>query len=407
MHPGHAAEPPPLKILYHHRTASKDGQAVHIDSLIAALRRAGHRVQVVGPTAYGKADFGGQSRGVARLRRLLPGAAYELLELGYNLPALWRLWRAGRQRPHLIYERYNLFMLAGAVFARLRRIPLFLEVNAPLAAERAAFGGLAFPRFAAWLERQTWCAADRVLPVSDVLAAMAREAGVAAERIVVIPNGIDEGAFACPDSAAAKRSLGLDGRVVLGFVGFVREWHGLDGVIDLLADPACPADLHLLVVGDGPAMPGLRSRAERLGVAHRITCTGLVDRASLPRHLAAFDIALQPSAVGYASPLKLFEYMACGKAVVAPDQANIREILADGVTARLFAPGSEAAFREAILGLARDPEARARLGAGAQQAIRDRRYTWADNAGRIAAIYRRLCRGDGTAAPRRESVDAR
>ena len=372
---------------------------MHIESLIAALRRAGHEVQIVAPGAFGKAEFGGQSQGLARLRRMLPRLAHELLEIGYNLPVLWRLRRAGRRpRPDLIYERYNLFMLAGVIYARLCRIPLFLEVNAPLAAERAAFGGLAFPRLAAWLERQTWRAAGLVLPVSEVLAATVREAGVSPERIVVIPNGIDEDLFRGPGSDAAKRSLGLYGKLVLGFVGFVRDWHGLDCVIDLLAEPGCPADLHLLIVGDGPAMPGLRSQAERLGVAGRITCAGLVDRAALTHHLAAFDIALQPSAVGYASPLKLFEYMACGKAIVAPDQANIREILADGETARLVEPGNDAAFRDAVLSLARDRQTRERLGAAARQTIRNRRYTWADNADRIAALYRRLCEHGGAAA---------
>ena len=152
-----------LRILYHHRIGSKDGQAVHIESLIAALKSAGHDIRVVSPPAFGKIDFGGQSHAFAWLRRLLPRAGYELLEICYNLPALWRMERARRRfRPDLIYERYNLFMMAGVLFARLHRIPIFLEVNAPLARERAAFGGLAFARIAAWLERCTWRAADLV-----------------------------------------------------------------------------------------------------------------------------------------------------------------------------------------------------------------------------------------------------
>jgi glycosyltransferase involved in cell wall biosynthesis len=380
-----------LRILYHHRIGSKDGQAVHIESLIAALRREGHEVNVVSPPAFRSIDFGGESRAFSRLKRLLPRAGYELLELGYNLPALWRLERMRwRCRPDLIYERYNLFLIAGILFARLHRTPIFLEVNAPLARERAAFGGLAFVRFAAWLERHTWRAADLVLPVSQALAEIVRQAGVPPERIVVIPNGINPEDFRSPDSTGAKIELGLQGKIVLGFVGFVRDWHGLDGVLDLLADLRCPPDLHLLVGGDGPALPGLKSRAERLGLAQRVTFTGVVDREGLARHISAFDIALQPKAVGYASPLKIFEYMAAGKAIVAPDQANIREILVDGQSARLFAADDDAAFREAVLDLARQPELRERLGARARLTIHKRGYTWADNASRIGALHEHL-----------------
>src|SRR5205807_3554158 len=82
-----------LRILYHHRIGSKDGQAVHIESLIAALKREGHEVNVVSPPAFRRIDFGGESRSFSRLKRLLPGVAYELLEIGYNLPALWRIER--------------------------------------------------------------------------------------------------------------------------------------------------------------------------------------------------------------------------------------------------------------------------------------------------------------------------
>jgi glycosyltransferase involved in cell wall biosynthesis len=177
---------------------------------------------------------------------------------------------------------------------------------------------------------------------------------------------------------------------VIGFVGFVRDWHGLDRVLHLLADRCCPPDLHLLVVGDGPALPALRSCAEQLGIASRVTFAGLVDRDRLARHLAAFDIALQPKAVEYASPLKIFEYMAAGAAIVAPNQANIREILVDDETARLFEPLDDASFKDAVFSLARASALRQRLGAGARRTLIERGYTWADNARRIGALYRNL-----------------
>ena len=101
--------------------------------------------------------------------------------------------------------------------------------------------------------------------------------------------------------------------------------------------------------------------------------------------MAGFDIALQPRAVAYASPLKIFDYMAAGLAIVAPDQPNIREILTDGETALLFDPAGPDALWQAVLRLAADPALRARLGAAACAEIDRRGYTWAAHAGRLIA----------------------
>src|ERR1700688_401211 len=98
-----------MRILYSHRIQSRDGQSVHVEELVAALRQAGHEVLVAGPSFYQQSGFGGESRLIARLRPLLPGALRGLAELAYNIPAYLRLRRAWRTfRPELIYERYNL-----------------------------------------------------------------------------------------------------------------------------------------------------------------------------------------------------------------------------------------------------------------------------------------------------------
>src|SRR5262249_36665981 len=143
-----------VRILYHHRTASKDGQPVHIEELIAALRARGHEVRVVGPEAPSGAGMGAQTPWVHRLRATLPKGLYELLEFAYTLVAYWRLRKAAAEfAPDVIYERYNLYLLAGWLLKRRLRLPLLLEVNAPLALERGRYGGLGLPRFARWAER--------------------------------------------------------------------------------------------------------------------------------------------------------------------------------------------------------------------------------------------------------------
>lgn len=371
-----------MRILYSHRIQSRDGQSVHVEELITGFLQEGHEVRVVGPGFYAQAGFGGGSRLVAALRRLLPGVLAELAELAYNVPAYLRLRRACRDfRPDAIYERYNLYYLAGALLSRRTGLPFYLEVNSPLAEERAQYGGLRLVRLAHALERRVWRRARRVLAVTGALKAGIVAKGVTEERCVVVPNGVVLNRFT-PPPFAPDRPAGEP--PVLGFVGFVRSWHWLDGVLRAMA--ADRTALGLTIVGKGPAQPELEALAAELGIGDRIRFTGLVAHDRVPDLVAGFDIALQPKVVAWASPLKIFDYMAAGRAIVAPDQANIREILQHDSTALLFDPDSPDAMWRAVVRLAGDPALRARLGAAARAELEQKEYTWRGNARRIAAM---------------------
>ena len=370
-----------VRILYSHRIHSRDGQSVHLEELVAALRDAGHQVHVVGPSNYQQGDFGSESRLILLIRERVPPAVAELAEIAYNIPAFWRLWQAARTfQPDLIYERNNLFFLAGTWLSRWLRLPLFLEVNAPLAAERAQFGRLGLRWLAGRLEAYVWRSATKVFAVTGVLKSAIERSGVPAERIEVVPNGINLAEFG--DAQAAERH---DGRIVLGFVGFVREWHGLDAVINAMAEARDALPMDMVVVGDGPVRTSLEQQAAAAGLGDRVRFTGLQPRERIPAMVAGFDVALQPRAVEYASPLKIFEYMAAGRAIIAPDQENIREILQNEQTALLFDPSKPGAMWQAILRLATDAELRRRLGSAARAEIGRRDYTWAGNARRVVA----------------------
>ncbi len=386
-----------MKILYHHRTRSKDGQNVHIVELTQALRARGHEIVMVGPAAVENEEFGAEAGMVARLKAGLPAWIYEIAEFGYGVFAYLRLRRAClAHRPDVLYERYNLFLPAGVWLKKRFGIPMLSEINAPLVEERARFDGLSLMTLARWSEAYVWRGADYALPVTDVLADHVRAAGVPENRIVVISNGIDPAVFRPDiDREEAKRRLGLGGRNILGFTGFIRPWHGLDRVIDFLAETEEGAGYHFLVVGDGPARDMLEELARGRGVADRVTFAGIVGRDEISRYVAAFDIALQPDVVPYASPLKMFEYMALGSAIVAPDTRNIREILTDGEDGVLFDPDSENGFREALARVCRDPAMCERIGRAALATIDRRGFTWAANAERVEKLFEKLLHGRG------------
>ena len=377
-----------MRILYHHRIASRDGQITHIEEMVDALRAEGHEVQVVGPDVH-RSDTGqgGSAGWVGRLKATLPGAVYELAEAAYSLVAYRRLRAAvAAFRPDVIYERYALFQPAGVWVSRATGIPLLLEVNAPYAIARRKYNQLRLGWLADRFERYTFCGAARVFPVTQVLGDMLVGMGVRPERVRVVPNGINPDNFSkLPSTDAAKARFGLAGRTVIGFIGFVREWDHLDRIVNWLSqrpadDPAC-----LMVVGDGPVRAELEAQARALGIGHKLVFTGVLPRTDVPGAAMAFDVALQTALVPYASPLCLFEYMAMGKAILAPDQANHHEVLVRGVDCMMYQPDAAMGIEQQLDQLLADPELRSRIGQQARQALQDRAYYWAGNARRVVA----------------------
>ena len=329
--------------------------------------------------------MGRDSKVIGWLKAHAPGALYELAELAYSVPAYWKLRAAiKKHQPHFLYERYQSFMLAGRWCKKRTGIPFLSEVNAPLTEEREKHGSLRLRSLAKWCDKQIWTAADHVLPVTEVLATYIRAAGVDNDAITVIPNGANMTLLdAAPTAQRAKEKRGLEGKTVLGFTGFVRDWHGLDRVLPLLKDRP---DTALLIVGDGPARQDLEAQAANLGVKDQLQFTGFVEREEIPEYVAAFDVALQPDVVPYASPLKLFDYLGLAKPVVAPDTANIREVLDHGENAILFDAADPQAFARATGELLDDAKAQEALGRAALKTIEAGQYLWTANAARVISL---------------------
>jgi glycosyltransferase involved in cell wall biosynthesis len=375
-----------MRILYHHRIASKDGQITHIEEMVSALTGLGHTVQMVGPDMHtADSGKGGSPGWVGKLKTVLPAALYELAEVAYSLVAYRRLMKAiNIFKPDVIYERYAVFQPAGVWASKRTGIPLLLEVNAPYAIARRKYGGMALGQLADYFEHYTFRGATKVFPVTQVLAEMMVAMGVKRDRTYVIPNGINPKDFASvPTTAQAQSGFGLQGRMVIGFIGFVREWDRLDRIVTWLSKRPANDAAMLLIVGDGPVRNELEAQAQRLGISHKLKFTGVVPRSQVPAAAAAFDIALQTALVPYASPLCLFEYMALGKAILAPDQPNHHEVLVGGVDADLYNPDDPAGIEKRLDILASDAALRERLGAAAKRALLDRQYVWAGNAARV------------------------
>ena len=201
-----------------------------------------------------------------------------------------------------------------------------------------------------------------------------------ARRVTVIHNGVDTGHF-CPRAGEpGLAGVPTQARVIVS-VGRIVGWKGLHVIVEALA--GLPADVHYLVIGEGPEKDALQQLAERLGVASRIHFAGRVAHTELPRWLSLGNIFVQPSIGEEAFGISVVEAMACGLPVLAADNGGMREIVLPGCTGQLLPPGNVAAWRAALADLlaAGGPA----MGAAARARAIDH-FTWAANAGAVERL---------------------
>ncbi len=373
-----------MRILYHHRTLGDGAEGIHISSIIEAFRLLGHETKVAALIGEKTNVTTGSTSRLNTLTRHTPRVVYEMLEVGY-LIAGYRLMQkcSVAWKPDMLYERYSLFNYAGIAFARKEKIPLILEVNAPLAYEREKYEKLVLRRLAKAFEQRVCQKASFVIAVSTPLKDYLVEQGVSSHKIRVVPNGTDPELFQ-PNNAARKslrQDLGVsDDTVVIGFVGILRPWHGVETLCEAMAslDPS-RRKVHLLLVGDGPIRKDIEQLIEQKKLKDFVTITGRIPHSQVPSYITAFDIGISPRVTFYASPMKLLEYMATGVPVVAPRMANIQDIVTDGKEGKLFEPEDIQDLSAVLSQLIDNAEVRLSMGRTARETILSTR-TWLHNA---------------------------
>ncbi|QIN82493.1 glycosyltransferase [Rubrobacter tropicus] len=391
----------------------RKGASVHVRELVAALGRAGHTVVVATPQ-LNKSPWEEPAEVEASLMHLPPGpetvAAVlamktfnETLGTENSLPGELRRilhdqeWglrlrrRFENHRPDFIYERASLYATAGASLARALDVPLILELNSPIAVEQTTYRATGLGELASRAERWTVTRADAVLTVSELLKDYAVSLGAEPGRVHVVPNGVDAGRFypGGPERGLRER-WGLGEGPVLGFVGGLRPWHGVEVLPALLERlKRAHPDARLVVAGDGPLRKELERDAGERGMRESVVFTGSLPHEDVAPLIRLFDVALapypRPDHDFYFSPLKLFEYMACGVPVVAAALGQIPEVVRDGETGLLYPPDDRDALASACDRLLSDPDLRRRIGSAAAKEVHNR-YTWDKNAERVAAV---------------------
>ena len=215
------------------------------------------------------------------------------------------------------------------------------------------------------------------------------------DKITLVPNGVDTERFTpIPRDEELAESLGVAGKTVIGYVGTIVDYEGLDLLLDAAKQLArSRADFHVLIIGDGAQLEALRATAEAEGLTDVITFTGRVPHEEVERYYSIIDITPFPRlplpVCEMVSPLKPFEAMAMGKAVVASDVAALAEIVTPGLNGLLHTKGSADSLVELLERLLDDPAFTRQLGLSSRSWVVEHR-DWRTLSHRIASIYSAL-----------------
>ncbi|HKO99724.1 MAG TPA: glycosyltransferase family 4 protein [Pyrinomonadaceae bacterium] len=295
--------------------------------------------------------------------------------------------------PDFIYQRYARFGWAGVVASLRTGRPLFLEYNGSEVWVGRHWDHVGMLNLLERFERLNLNAAARIFVVSDVERRNLEQAGIAHEKIVVNPNGVDPNTFR-PDvgGVALRTEMGVGDETLAGFVGSFGPWHGVSTLAEAIKAIPKASRVRFLLVGSG----SLHAKVKQLLAAEeesgRVIFTGSVEHDQVPALLDACDVLVSPhvpladGSEFFGSPTKIFEYMAMGKGIVASRLGQIGEVLQDEVSALLVEPDNAKQLSDAIVRLAESPALREHLGKAARQTAIER-HTWRRNAQNVLDAY--------------------
>lgn len=281
---------------------------------------------------------------------LVANIAADLVRLGMSAVNSQRSSQELGHQVDWVYERFATLQSLGPAFKR-QGIPWILETNGPFFYEaKAERKSLALTQLARWVEIKAYRDCDVLVCISQALKdIVVSEAKISPEKVLIVPNGVDTSFF---DPAQHQPKRHFDG-FTIGFVGGLLAWQGLDLLLDAIYDLRLEGlDISLAVLGDGLMRPIWEAQAQRLGIAQNVTFMGRKSWQDIPSAIAGFDVGYSGQVelkMGkmYHSPLKLYEYMAMGKPVIASAFEDAKRAVSEN-TGFLFQAGNKEDLKRAL-----------------------------------------------------------
>lgn len=400
-----------MKILFfsHYYAPEGNAPATRVSALCERWAKAGHDVTVVTcpPNVPNGVVYGGYAN--RRTREVVNGVKVERVKVylaanrgvvrrmlnfvSYFFAALGAALRLPRPDVAIATSPQIFCGYAGVWYARLRRVPLVVEIR-DIWPESMNAVGAKVPRPAFWaLERIEWAmyrACRRLVTVGEGYRERLVEKGVPREKTSVVMNGTDLSVYSPREKdAALLKRWGLEGRFVVSYVGTVGMACGLEVVLDAAAK--VPDGVAFAIVGDGAHRAALEDEAKRRGLKN-VVFTGRQEKASMPAWVASSDASLvhlkRSELFTTVMPSKIFESAGCARPIVMGVDGFAKKLVLDAQAGLDMTPESADSLVACVTRLVRDPALCARLGQNAYANIA-RRFSRDQQAADYLALLKR------------------
>lgn len=327
------------------------GPRSHVLGVINAFKGLGWQVTpfIVGDRVPSKMQDQ-QSQSAISKGKVRPFIA-DIMRLTMGYVNARKAWQELGSTVTWVYERNAALQSLGWIFKK-NGIPWILETNAPLFYEAGRERKTTYlVSLVRKIEIQAYQQCDVLVCISQALADIILEhTQISAEKIVIMPNGVDTLLFDPQKYTPAKF---FDGFTIC-YVGKLFDWQGVDLLIKAIAELQNEnIDISFVIVGNGPAKETLEQLTATLNLSERVHFVGRVPQAEIPSYIAGADIGYSGKAnmeigTNFHSPLKLYEYMAMAKPVIATDFEDTRRTVIDGEFGYIFQPGDITSLKSAL-----------------------------------------------------------
>lgn len=293
--------------------------------------------------------------------------------------------------PDVVVARLSLLRFSSLLLCQLKKIPFVIEIDNPPIYENSTFYGKDYFHlnfFSETIERSNLLHADAMIVVSNVLRDYFIGKGASEDKLFFIPNGADpDKFFPRPKDVNLSKEFNVRNELVIGWIG--SGWKWLETMVDAVGHILVQRkDVKFLFVGGCPDNMRLQQIARELNCPNRVILKEYIPYEKVPQYLSLMDIVIAPypkMELWYPSPLKVFEYMAGGKVVVANAEGQLKEVIQDGYNGCFFDSEIQDDLANKILHLIDSPDLRERMGVAARKTILEK-YTWKHHAQTIESI---------------------
>lgn len=393
-------KPEPTILFINHETAIAGGPTVQITEFVRAARAQGANLILYPEFLNGDKRNNLLQRAKQWFYHWFPELSH-LIMMVKHAPGHAQILM--RIRPDVLLILYTVHFSA-ILLARAFGIPIVLEVNCPYYLH-AQYANIDFhlKAFWQWQERKALEWASEVVVISSLLREYYVALGFSPDKFTVAPNGVDLSKFdpVSTHGDVVRQRHQLGDRIIIGFVGRLEAWAGIDWFLEALPGLGHFLDnVVVLIIGSGPLEARVRQIVASEGLEEHVRPLGHIPHEEIPQYIASFDIAVAPYRrvqLFYGSPMKLYEYLAMGKPIITPRMGQSMELIRHQENGLLYEPDDAHEMIELLKLLIRDADLRNRLGRAAWISAREMDWTWE----RYAAMVLDVCRA---AASKRRSI---